>query len=136
MQSIMNNVNNYNIIYHGNNITPNPLLNIYNPSTITYNTNLLMNVINNILNEGNPEFTDVVTTLDDEEFSKIKSYNQDVDSDIQCSICFDNLIKDNKVSELPCCHKYHSECINTYLQEYNYICPVCRKEVGKSKAHI
>jgi hypothetical protein len=139
MQSVINNsnnINNYNIIYNNSNIIPNPLLNIYNPSTVTYNTNILMNVINNILNDANPEFIDVVTTLDDEEFSKIKSYNQDVDSDIQCSICFDNLVKDNQVSELPCCHKYHSECINKYLQEYNYICPVCRKEVGKSKAHI
>jgi hypothetical protein len=140
MHSIINNnTTNYNTIYQNNNIIPNPLLNIYNPSsvnTITYNSDVLINVINNILSESEHDFDNVVTTLDEGEFSKIQSYNQEEDSDIQCSICFDNLVKDNQVSELPCCHKYHSECINKYLTEYNYICPVCRKEVGKSKAHI
>jgi len=140
MGSIMNNsINNYNTVYYNNNIIPDPLLNIYNsPSlnTPTYNTEMLMNVINTILNESHQEFNDVVTTLDDDEFDKIKSYKQDTDTDVQCSICFDNLMKDNIISCLPCSHKYHSDCINTYLKEYNYICPICRAEVGKSKPHI
>lgn len=138
MQSIMNNsINNYNTTYSGNNIIPNSLLNIYNPipNTPTYNTEILMSVINNLLNEPH-EYTDVVTTLDEDEFSKIQSYKQETDTDTQCSICFDNLIKDNMVSCLPCTHKYHSDCINTYLKEYNYICPICRAEVGKSKSHL
>lgn len=134
MSSIMNNsISNYNTVNYGNNMIPNPLLNIYNP-TPTYNSEMLLNVINIILNEEHTEFKDVVLTLDDDEFNKIQSYTQEVDSDIQCSICFDNLMKDDNVSCLQCSHKYHSDCINTYLKEYNYICPVCRAEVGKSKA--
>jgi hypothetical protein len=136
MGSIMNNsISNYNTINYDNNIIPNSLLNIYNP-TLTYNSEMLMEVINNILNDTSSEFKDVVSTLDEEDFCKIRSYTQETDSDIQCSICFDNLMKDDNVSCLPCSHKYHNDCINTYLKEYNYICPVCRAEVGKSKSHI
>jgi len=134
--------NNYNTLIVDNNVIPNPLLNIFNPPLIynnvpqTYNTEILMNIINNILNEDDNEYKDVVTTLDEEDFSKIKSYKQEEDSESSCIICCDNFVKDIDVSCLPCQHKYHTECITTYLKEYNYICPICRAEVGKSKAHI
>ena len=145
MQSFLSNNNNYNTILDNNDIIPNPLLNIYNPTQfnninnqtlLTYNPNMLISVINNILNEDITEYNDVKITLDETEFTKIKSYKQEEDTEIQCAICCDNFVKNINVSELPCNHKYHSECISTYLKEYNYICPVCRAEVGKSKAHI
>ena len=133
--------NNYNIIYNDNGIMPNPILNIHTPYTYNnlpqYNSEMLMGVIIDILNnESPPEFKDVVTTLDDDEFKKINTYKQSEDTDIMCSICCDNLMHDNMVSSLPCDHIFHTECIETYLKEYNYICPVCRAEVGKSKANI
>ena len=132
--------NNYNIFYHNGNVMPNSMLNIHTPYTYhnlpQYNSELLMGVINTILNEVTPEFKDVVTTLDDDEFKKINTYKQSCDSDTMCSICFDNLMHDNMVSSLPCDHIFHTECIETYLKEYNYICPICRAEVGKSKVNI
>jgi hypothetical protein len=34
------------------------------------------------------------------------------------------------VTELKCKHMFHTECIETYLKQYNHKCPVCRSEVG------
>ena len=43
-----------------------------------------------------------------------------------------NHINDN-VTELNCKHTFHTKCIKEWLKEYDYKCPVCRKESGKPK---
>jgi hypothetical protein len=48
-----------------------------------------------------------------------------------CSICQDELSKDNIIRQLNCNHIYHKECIDKYLLEYSNKCPVCRTECGK-----
>ncbi len=43
---------------------------------------------------------------------------------ITCSICLDNITNSDK-KELSCNHKFHINCINTWLQDNN-TCPLCR----------
>jgi hypothetical protein len=74
---------------------------------------------------------DVVATLDKEEINKIKTYKLDKKLEDCCSICMTPMDKDQTVSELGCKHTFHKDCINTYLEKYNYKCPICRKECGK-----
>jgi hypothetical protein len=45
-------------------------------------------------------------------------YNKD-----ECPICLD--IFNNECKILPCKHKYHTRCINMWLERKN-ICPLCR----------
>jgi hypothetical protein len=46
------------------------------------------------------------------------------DNENECPICLDNLnINETKI--LPCKHKFHKLCVNTWLQRKN-ICPLCR----------
>ena len=44
--------------------------------------------------------------------------------------------KGDKISKLKCDHTFHTDCIMQWLKEYNYKCPVCRKECGQAKYHI
>lgn len=48
-----------------------------------------------------------------------------------CSICLDN-ISNSDVKELRCNHKFHRNCINTWLQDNN-TCPLCRQFQGSNR---
>jgi hypothetical protein len=79
---------------------------------------------------------DVAVTLDDDEFKNLKKYKLEKNLEDSCSVCMSKLEIEQEVIELQCVHTFHSECIETYLKEYNYKCPICREEVGKPKFGI
>lgn len=79
---------------------------------------------------------DVVSTLKEEEFNKIKKYSTIKSLNENCSICLVNMSPKEEIWELPCSHKFHGECIETLLKNYNYKCPTCRCEVGIPKHNI
>jgi hypothetical protein len=79
---------------------------------------------------------DVVSTLDDSEKDKLKVYKLIEKKEEKCTICMSEINVDEQVCDLPCAHTFHDECIQPWLNHYNYKCPVCRKEVGKPKHNI
>jgi len=79
---------------------------------------------------------DIVSTLKEEEFNKIKKYSTIKNLNENCSICLVNISPKEEIWELPCSHKFHGECIETLLKNYNYKCPTCRCEVGEPKHNI
>jgi hypothetical protein len=95
------------------------------------------NVISALINLGTQSNqSDVVATLDETETDKLKRYKPETKLEEKCTICLSEQDTDSEVCQLPCNHTFHSECIDHYLKEYNYKCPVCRKEVGKAKYNI
>ena len=76
---------------------------------------------------------DVKVTLDDKDVKKIKTEILQSDSKENCSICMMSMKKDDEVCKLDCEHTFHKDCIMQWLKEYNYKCPICRKECGKAK---
>ena len=115
----------------------------YSPSPYIFNQQSISGNISNIISGLNafshssslPSTTidDVVCILDESEQSKLKKYKLESVSDNPCSICMTILNKDDEACELPCEHIFHDECIQPWLNNYNYKCPICRKEVGKPK---
>jgi hypothetical protein len=91
-------------------------------------------IFNSLLFE--PIMEDVVSTLDDSEKDKLKVYKSIEKKEEKCTICMSEINVDEQVCDLPCAHTFHDECIQPWLNHYNYKCPVCRKEVGKPKHNI
>ena len=85
---------------------------------------------------GFNSFQDVRTTLQEDEMNKIRKYKSDKTLEEKCSVCMTSIKTEQEVSELPCKHEFHSECIEPWLKDYNYKCPICRQEVGKPKHNI
>jgi len=44
----------------------------------------------------------------------------------ECSICLSEFNDDSLVRLLKCEHGFHPECVDIWLKEYKYNCPVCR----------
>ena len=99
----------------------------------------LINTLNQLLSLGNmnpEEMEDVKATLDDSDMDSLEIKTATEDTDTTCSVCMTKIVKDNKYMDLPCEHTFHESCISTWLKEYNYKCPICRKECGKPKYDI
>lgn len=97
--------------------------------------NSFNDLISSIENMQPPQpLEDVKVTLKDEK--KIKKYNLEEKLEEKCTVCLGELKKDDMVWELNCKHVFHQDCIKTWLKEYNYKCPICRKEAGEGETDI
>ena len=45
----------------------------------------------------------------------------------ECSICLNNLKKDDKILVLKCNHIFHSDCLLEWFNKDNKNCPLCRE---------
>jgi hypothetical protein len=62
-------------------------------------------------------------------FRRIKSEQEKNKQETNnCSICFDTMSNNGPLTTTPCGHKFHSECLNTWLRTKN-TCPLCRAQV-------
>ncbi|XP_010552363.1 PREDICTED: E3 ubiquitin-protein ligase RING1 [Tarenaya hassleriana] len=50
-----------------------------------------------------------------------------------CAVCLEEFVASEKLSELPCGHYYHKECIVPRLMTRN-TCPICRRELPTDAA--
>lgn len=51
----------------------------------------------------------------------------DCTDDLQCSICFDNIINGTEICDIPCKHIFHYNCISEWDKKSAYkVCPLCR----------
>ncbi|XP_009281259.1 PREDICTED: E3 ubiquitin-protein ligase TTC3 [Aptenodytes forsteri] len=56
--------------------------------------------------------------------SKWKKLDYTASNDDPCTICHDELSRD--LCELECGHRFHRECIRTWLKQHSSTCPICR----------
>lgn len=53
------------------------------------------------------------------------------DGNADCSICMDAVEPEEEVTELPCKHWFHHQCVSAWLKEHD-TCPHCRKGITKT----
>jgi len=59
------------------------------------------------------------------------------EDEVLCAVCQGDLRSDNEVYDTPCLHKFHIECLQSWINTHNHFrCPVCRShlnlDVGES----
>jgi hypothetical protein len=125
-----------------------PLNNLQNLENMISNDNLLpqefnffTNIISNILNQTpEPEQTvdneDILVTLNDNTLNNLPEEIVTTDDYDRCTICLMDIDKGDNIIKLKCAHYFHKDCIIEYLKDFDYKCPICRYEIGDTKAHI
>jgi len=53
-----------------------------------------------------------------------------------CAICLDEYDKESQLRILNCEHSFHKDCIDKWLIECNYKCPVCRDDSNKHHSEV
>lgn len=52
---------------------------------------------------------------------------EDGEEDRNCTICLCEMERSETMRELPnCCHVFHRECLDKWIDEFQITCPVCR----------
>ncbi|GLT63301.1 hypothetical protein SLA2020_358750 [Shorea laevis] len=60
-------------------------------------------------------------------FGDLKLYGAEAEEAPLCSICLVEMEKEDVVSRLPkCCHVFHMNCIEKWLERDQFTCPLCR----------
>ncbi|XP_076884874.1 E3 ubiquitin-protein ligase SIRP1-like [Bidens hawaiensis] len=59
----------------------------------------------------------------------------DLDNSFQCSVCLEDFEGGNEAKEMPCKHRFHGECIITWLDLHS-TCPVCRYQLPSDESKL
>ncbi len=95
-------------------------------------------VMSTLVNPSERTYENIPVVLEQEEINNLKQivFNNDTIAEgkhQKCTICLGPYEKDEKLTILPCGHGFHTNCINNWLKEYSYKCPICRSESGSGK---
>jgi len=114
------------------------MFNDFKRNWILHRFNILINMISPIFNLENEHTEDVKLIVPIEKLNElpILNYNEiktEFNSSCYCGEEFEPLTKVRKVK---CNHVFHPECIDKWLCECNYKCPICRNPAGDYTTNI
>jgi len=121
---------------HGNIINldfPFPLLQVLhgNPGDYAWGQGGIDAVITQLLNQLDGTGPPPMPKLERDAIPTIKITQEDVDRNLQCTVCMEDFILDEPVRRLNCSHNFHNDCIIPWL-ELHATCPICRKVLSTS----
>jgi hypothetical protein len=99
------------------------------------------NIISGIMNGSERAMEDIPVVLEEKQLNNLKKIKYDDECrergvHTKCTICLGPYENNEILTILPCDHGFHTECINIWLNQHSYKCPICRNETGKGKPHF
>ena len=78
-----------------------------------------------------PAPASLVDNLTEYKYPKKEKQIDDIKEDEceECSVCLGKFVEDESLKLLPCSHKFHKECIETWLSRSG-MCPICKYRLG------
>jgi hypothetical protein len=119
-----------------------PILMQYPGNQLLGNFGLAMNMFNIILQNppiNPPPMDDVKNVINSDELSQlpIKTYEEvDNEKHKTCAICLEDYDKESQLRILKCDHSFHKDCVDKWLTDCDYKCPVCRDDSNKHHANV
>ncbi|KAI5722668.1 hypothetical protein M8J76_011777 [Diaphorina citri] len=110
-----------------------PLFFVGNPGDYAWGREGLDAIVTQLLNQMDgsgppPLSTDKIKQIPVAHITKAQ-----IDSNLQCSVCWEQFTLDEAVRKLPCDHFYHTPCIEPWLQLHG-TCPICRQTLHSESA--
>lgn len=108
-----------------------PMYIMGNPGDYVYSRDSLDTIVTQLLNQMDGTGPPPLTKDKIAEIPKVAVTEEQANSKLQCSICWEDFQLTETVRRLPCVHIYHENCIVPWL-ELHGTCPVCRKTLNEN----
>ncbi|XP_037040169.1 E3 ubiquitin-protein ligase Iruka [Bradysia coprophila] len=106
-----------------------PMYIMGNPGDYVYSRDSLDTIVTQLLSQMDGTGPPPLTKDKIAEIPKVAVTEEQANSKLQCSICWEDFQITETVRRLPCVHIYHENCIVPWL-ELHGTCPVCRKTLN------
>ncbi|KAK0181691.1 hypothetical protein PV327_003956 [Microctonus hyperodae] len=110
-----------------------PVLFLGNPGDYVWGRDGLDSIVTELLNQLDGSGPPPLPRNQIDEIPTTAISQSNIDSKLQCSICWDDFILSETVRQLPCKHLFHTPCIVPWL-ELHGTCPICRQNLGDQSA--
>ncbi|CAH0552765.1 unnamed protein product [Brassicogethes aeneus] len=112
----------------GVNIGNNMQLFLGNPGDYAWGREGLDAIVTQLLNQMDSTGPPPVSKETIDALTVVEVTEEQVQSKLQCSVCWEDFRLREKVRQLPCLHIYHEPCIRPWL-ELHGTCPICRQNL-------
>jgi E3 ubiquitin-protein ligase RNF115/126 len=102
-----------------------------NPADYAWGTGGLDAVITQLLNQLDASGPAPMTKEEIDQIVFVQITQEDVERNLQCSVCMEDYKVLESVRKLNCTHVFHNDCIVPWLQMHA-TCPICRVSTSKS----
>ncbi|KAI1301179.1 E3 ubiquitin-protein ligase [Halotydeus destructor] len=102
-----------------------------NPGDYAWGQSGLDAVITQLLNQLDSTGPSPMTDQEIEKLVTINITKDDVENNLQCTVCMEDYKLDENVKKLSCGHVFHPECIVPWLKRHA-TCPVCRLNLNSN----
>ncbi|XP_062559848.1 E3 ubiquitin-protein ligase Iruka isoform X2 [Armigeres subalbatus] len=106
-----------------------PMFFMGNPADYAWGREGLDTIVTQLLNQMDNTGPPPLEKEKIAEIPKVTISAEQVDTKLQCSVCWEDFQIDEVVRKLSCAHVYHESCIIPWL-ELHGTCPICRKSLA------